>query len=508
MRSDHKTKAQLLGQLEALEAKRRQVEDSLRQRDHLNRLLVEHSLGLMCSHDLDGVLLSINPAAAHSLGYRAEDGVGRNLREFLTPAVQPLFDVYLAHIRRRPSDTGLMRLRERDGSERMWMYHNVRYEEPGAAPCVLGHALDVTESLRAEQALKESEERFRVLVNTVPVLIWMANPDGARTYFNAPWLEFSGRSLEQEAGTDWMDGVHPDDVENCKRHFAAALQARSELRLEYRLRRADGDYRWIRDMGVPYSTPDGVFAGFIGSCIDVTADKLAAEERDARAQAEAALRLRDDVLMLATHDLRGPLANVLGRADLITMRIQREGAADSAWLISQVQALRAAALHMLAVTDEIGDVALLQMGARLDLRWDKVELGELVRAVADAYRGEMEGTPVTVDPPVGDVTVLGDYERLTRVVRNLVDNGIKYSSQDLQVRIAVREDGSWVEVAVVDSGEGVSEADLPHVFTRFYRAATPAGVRAAAWAWRAPRRSSSNTRATSRLTARSGEAPR
>jgi PAS domain S-box-containing protein len=123
----------------------------------LYRLLVEHSLGLMCIHDLEGVLLSINPAAAQALGYTPQECLGRSIRDLLVPAVQPLFDVYLQRIQTNPSDSGLMRLRAKDGTERIWYYCNIRYDEPGALPRVLGHATDLTERIRAERALKEAQ---------------------------------------------------------------------------------------------------------------------------------------------------------------------------------------------------------------------------------------------------------------------------------------------------------------------------------------------------------------
>jgi PAS domain S-box-containing protein len=123
----------------------------------LYRLLVENSLGLMCIHDLDGVLLVINPAVTQSLGYRVEDGFGRNLRDFLSPSVRPMFDEYLQRIRTNPVDSGLMRLQAKDGSDRVWLYRNVRYEEPGSPACVLGHALDITDRILAENALRQSQ---------------------------------------------------------------------------------------------------------------------------------------------------------------------------------------------------------------------------------------------------------------------------------------------------------------------------------------------------------------
>ena len=123
----------------------------------LYHLLVENSLGLMCIHDLDGVLRFINPAAAQSLGYNPEDVLGRNLRDYLAPSVRHLFDEYLCRIQREPTSSGLMRVEARDGSQRIWFCRNIRYDEPGGLPLVLGHAIDITERIRAERALKEAQ---------------------------------------------------------------------------------------------------------------------------------------------------------------------------------------------------------------------------------------------------------------------------------------------------------------------------------------------------------------
>jgi two-component system cell cycle sensor histidine kinase/response regulator CckA len=123
------------------------------------RRLVENSLGLICTHDLNGVVLSVNPAAADSLGYEPQDGVGYNLRDFLSPSTRHLFDDYLRRIRDRGRDSGLMRVIRKDGSERLWLYRNVLYTDPGAEPYVLGHAIDVTERVTAEAALRKNQEQ-------------------------------------------------------------------------------------------------------------------------------------------------------------------------------------------------------------------------------------------------------------------------------------------------------------------------------------------------------------
>ena len=152
---------ELVRELRAAQDGRRRAEEALRQSEIRFRELVEQSLGLICTHDLDGVLLSINPAAAHALGYDPHEGIGINLREFLSPNTRHLFDRYLQRIREHAVDTGLMRVMRKDGAARVWMYRNVRISDTDAPPHVVGHAIDVTERIEAEEALRASEHKLK-----------------------------------------------------------------------------------------------------------------------------------------------------------------------------------------------------------------------------------------------------------------------------------------------------------------------------------------------------------
>jgi formate hydrogenlyase transcriptional activator len=127
---------------------------------------------------------------------------------------------------------------------------------------------------RAAEAQSESEERFRTVANTAPILIWMSGTDKLYTFFNHSWLAFTGHTMEEELGNGWASGIHPEDLNRCLETYAAEFEARSEFTLEYRLRRHDGEYRWIVDRGVPRFASGGRFLGYIGSCIDVTERKL------------------------------------------------------------------------------------------------------------------------------------------------------------------------------------------------------------------------------------------
>ena len=120
-------------------------------------------------------------------------------------------------------------------------------------------------------------EEYEALVEQSPILIWRANTEALCDYFNDRWLSFRGRSIEQEYGNGWAEGVHPDDFDRCLKFFLDNFGARKSFEMEYRLMRYDGEYRWIFDRGVPFNDDNGEFAGFIGSCIDVTG-RVVAEE--------------------------------------------------------------------------------------------------------------------------------------------------------------------------------------------------------------------------------------
>jgi PAS domain S-box-containing protein len=157
----------------------------------------------------------------------------------------------------------------------------------------------ILQHLRAEQALRESEQRFRTLCDTVPVVIWMSDLDGRCTYINKQWIEFTGKTLDQALGEGWLRSVHPDDREHALNTFVKASDARKEYSMEFRRRRADGEYRWIFDTGVPLYTSLGGFAGYIGSCIDITERKQA---EAAQRQLAAIVESSQDAIISKTLD--------------------------------------------------------------------------------------------------------------------------------------------------------------------------------------------------------------
>jgi PAS domain S-box-containing protein len=178
------------------------------------------------------------------------------------------------------------------------------YDSSGQPLRMIGAVLDITESKVAEEALKESESRFRLLTDSAPALIWMSGTDKLCTYFNKPWLNFTGRPLESELGNGWAEGVHSEDFQRCLNTYTQAFERREEFRMEYRLRRHDGEYRWIFDIGVPRFDQSRSFLGYIGIAIDVTERKLADEIRFRHA---AIVESSDDAIV--GMDTDGTVAN-------------------------------------------------------------------------------------------------------------------------------------------------------------------------------------------------------
>src|SRR6266404_4908138 len=171
------------------------------------------------------------------------------------------------------------RITRPDGSTR-WIagYGRVELDECGKPAFARGVSRDITKRKIAEEELRESEARFRTVADAAPVLIWMSGPDKLCNFFNKGWLDFTGRSLEQELGNGWAESVHREDLDRCLDVYQNSFNARQPFTMEYRLRRNDGEYRWVLDNGIPRFASDGAFLGYIGSCIGITERKLAEEK--------------------------------------------------------------------------------------------------------------------------------------------------------------------------------------------------------------------------------------
>ncbi|MFE1744943.1 PAS domain S-box protein [Coleofasciculus sp. H7-2] len=240
----------------------------IRSREEQLRAIFESALEVILITDDEGTYVEGNPAACQLLGLQLSELLGKRIADFMEPS----FDFKQAwhNFQKQGQATGELRLLHPDGTVREVEYAAKANFLPGRHLSVLR---DITVRKQAEAALRESEARFRMMADSAPVMIWMSDHDALCTFFNQTWLNFTGRTLEQEIGNGWLEGVHPEDTQHCLDTYLSAFNARMSFCIEYRLRQADGEYGWVLDKGVPRFTTEEDFAGYIGTCLDITERK-------------------------------------------------------------------------------------------------------------------------------------------------------------------------------------------------------------------------------------------
>ena len=431
-----------------------------RQTEEITGLLaaiVASSDDAIISKNLDGIITSWNKSAERIYGCTPEEAIGRNITLIIPPERYAEESDILARLRRGERVDHFQTVRRRkDGSllDVSLTISPVR-DSSGRVIGASKVARDITAQKQAERALRESEQRFRVITDASPIMVWMAGTDKLCYYFNKGWLDFVGRTLEQESGNGWTENVHPEDFDYCLQIYVDNFEARRPFEMEYRMRHHTGQYRWILDRGVPRYAPDGTFEGYVGGCLDIHEQKEAAEKvriaddmtRLMRAQDEERRRIAREL-----HDSAGQTLTVLGlslaqlveRAQVIAPELAEEGK-EIEGIVQQ--------LHR-----EIRTTSYLLHPPLLD------ECG-----LASALKGYVEGlaersnVAITLDVAADVGRLPSDMElAIFRLVQECLTNIHRHSgSKTALIRIA--REGESVRTEVQDHGSGISPERLSEI---------------------------------------------
>jgi len=337
--------------------------------------------------------------------------------------------------------------------------------------------LDLLERLqRSEAESRETEARFRTMADTAPVMMWMSGTDTRCNFFNKPWLEFTGRTMEQELGYGWSEGVHSEDLQSCLETYASSFNAHRQFAMEYRLRRADGEYRWVLDNGVPRYSPRREFVGYIGSCIDIT-ERRQAELEAARQRNElvhlSRVTLLGELSGSLAHELNQPLTAILYNAQA-AKRLLARNAADPAKLSGILDNIvkddkRAAEvirrLHLLLKKGEV--------------QLEPLDMNELVDSVLNLVQNDLINQSIVVRTQLLPQlpAVNGDGVQLQQVLLNLIANGCDAITgvEGVERILLVRTefvDGEGVRVSVIDHGRGIPPEKMEQIFEPFFTTKT------------------------------------
>src|SRR5262245_55326134 len=342
----------------------------------------------------------------------------------------------------------------------------------------------LTERKRVETRMRESEARFRLMVSSAPAMIWVSDADKVCNFFNESWLGHTGRTptfLVQSAENGWAEDVHPEDVGHCLKIYDEAFDAHREFTMEYRLRRRDGQYRWIFNRCAPLFDSDGVdgakkvFVGYIGYCLDIherkerergvenERDELLSREKALREEAEDVNRLKDEFLATVSHELRAPLNAIHGWVKLL-----REGRLNPDETARALEIIERGARAQNRIISDLLDVSRI-ITDKLRLNARPIRPAAAIESAVESLRQASDAKEISIELDLDDQAgpVAGDSDRLRQIVWNLVSNAIKFTPDRGQVQVKLERVRKDVEITVSDTGLGIAPDFLPFVFDRF-----------------------------------------
>jgi two-component system sensor kinase FixL len=362
----------------------------------------------------------------------------------------------------------------RDNGSTRWVtgYGRVELDQNGKPSCLRGVTRDITERKTAEEALRESEGRFRSVADIAPVMIWMSGTDKEGVFFNKGWLEFTGRTVDQEMGEGWLQGVHADDLAHCLDVCGTAFSKREPFTVEFRLRRQDGEYRWLLDTGTPRFDAEGQFLGYIGSCIDIAERKQT--EMDHQIQNTELARVGRVALMgeLAAslaHEVNNPLGAMVTNASA-GQRLLARGQLEPDELRDLLADIVSDGHRAREVIEGIRNMVRKSEASHSLVSLNEV-IGDLLRIVrADAIARNVS-LIAEVDEKAG--IVVADRVQLLQVLLNLTLNAfealtvIRAEARRVIVRAEAVENGK-ICLSVRDTGPGFPDGMVEQLFEAFF----------------------------------------
>lgn len=465
--------------LETAERQIAQMAKQLSEGAELYRTLVENQAEMLCRFRNDGTILFVNRSYAAARGVMPESLVGQNLWNFVAAEDRSLVEAMMDSLTPQNPEVRIEnRFMMKDGERwTLWANRALKFNETGRWLEAQSSGMDITDRKRAEEAVRESEQRFRIMADHSPVMIWVTDPTGRCTYLNRRWFEFTGQTPEVAVGFGWLEAVHPEDRPAVETAFRGARETQTPFSLEYRLRRIDGMHRWAIDAAAPRFNPNGEFAGYVGSIIDITERKRAevllqsearrletvVQERTSELR-ETNEQLEAFVYSIA-HDLRSPLRAMSGYSHLLIEDYASVLDEQGRELLQRIQNSAAFMDRLLLDLLAFGRTA----RAEIELKPVPVQAAwNLAQALCAAQIEEARPRLETAEPLP---SVRAHEGTLAQCLSNLLGNALKFVAPGVQpaIRFWAEDCGSNVRLNLQDNGIGIPAEQHDRVFRVFER---------------------------------------
>jgi PAS domain S-box-containing protein len=426
--------------------------------------------------DSDGCMTEVNIQTEKLFGYDRSELIGRSFDLLICEASRAAYQRYLEEYQYHPiarpiSSARFLQGQHKDGR---LVYLEVALNpipSPDGVHIVIS-LMDVTDQLLAEQKLIESEKRFRRMADAAPVMIWQSGIEKECTYVNKRWLEFTGRPLSEQIGDGWLESIHPDDRTAFMNAYAAAFDIRQPLLMEYRLRRHDGEYRWVLDKGEPLHTNPEGFTGYIGSCVDITDVRLAQMELQKNQMELSHARRVSAVGELASsiaHELNQPLSAILSNAQAAQRFIQSDPTN-----LRDVQDI----LEDIVKDDKRAGSIIKRLRSLIkkkELEFETIVLNDVVAEVAELLQSDALQKRIRISLDLqNDLPLLrADTVQLQQILLNFLLNAFDAMADtpeelrcvSIQTRLLNTDQ---IRMSVKDGGHGIPVDQLDKIFQPFF----------------------------------------
>ena len=410
------------------------------------------------------VIRNVNKLAELIIGYDIEKIVGKNIIE-LVPKMETdqIRNILQKSFATSVPNTAEMVIRTSDGSNLnvLSMFRCFKDHDTNNVFCVLS-IIDYTPQKMKEEIIRDSEERFKNMANTAPVMIWIADVEGLFSFVNKVWLDYSGGELGNQLGINWLNNVHPDDLEKLVNNYQKALKTKKPFSVEFRLMDKKSKYEWMLIKGTPRYTNENVYMGFIGSCISIH-DQKEFETKISNLNEELVhtIATKDKFFSIISHDLRSPLSGLMGILDILNTNYESLEEKEKREFITDAAV---ASKTTFTLMENLLEWSRIQTG-KISYQPEMLRIQRLADNMAALYEQNLKNKEINfVNSIKPDIFAFADKSMTETIFRNLISNALKFTHTGGNITVSSEIENNMVIIKVEDSGVGIEQENITKLF--------------------------------------------